>query len=210
MEQCEEFLVFFRRKVNILCVLSTCLPVCSRSVDIHPKLSTIYEIWSWIRAMGHYIRFIKNRDLAAENIMTTAVRVRLVLSSPPGCLSSLIHRLRVDSIPLPKHSSITLAGELQTLRGNLPGEFALQLRSSRRNTKRFTISDTSHLPGRLTILLRDIRSPHTYRPDLDATHTAMIAGRCDYSYPYDIFAYLSTDNIKCRHEHQHVDMLLVL
>ena len=133
--------------------------------------------------MGHYIRFIKNRDLAAENIMRTAVRIQLVLSSPPGCISSLIKRLRLIPIVLPKRSSISLADDLQTIRGNLPGEYALQLRSSRRNTKMYTFSGTSPLPQLVGALLRSLHHPHTYLPDMDVPHTAMIAGKLVYIFP---------------------------
>jgi len=37
--------------------------------------------------MGYLIRFINNRDLAPENIMTAAVRTRLILDSPPRTIS---------------------------------------------------------------------------------------------------------------------------
>ena len=145
--------------------------------------------------MGHYIRFIKNRDLAAENIMTTAVRVRLaILGSPPGCISSLIHRLREISIPLPQRSSIALADEVKTLRGDLPGEFSMQLRSSRRNTMSFVISDTSALPTGVGNLLRSLHHPHTYRPDTSASHKSMIAG-----------TNTSTLCTSCRHVFVYVD-----
>jgi hypothetical protein len=162
-----------------------------KSVDI---LSTDVYICVCFRAMGHYIRFINNRDLATENIMRSAVRVQLVLSSPPGCISSLIKRLRSIPITLPKRSSITLADELKTIRGNLPGEYALQLRPSRRNTKPYTISETSPLLALVGALMRSLHHPHTYLPDQSASHSAMIAGTvvCNSSFLIYIMHVTST------------------
>jgi hypothetical protein len=158
--------------------------------------------------MGHYIRFINNRDLATENIMRSAVRVQLVLSSPPGCISSLIKRLRSIPIALPKRSSITLADELKTIRGNLPGEYALQLRPSRRNTKPYTISDTSPLLGLVGALMRSLHHPRTYLPDQSASHSAMIAGTIVYnaSFLIDIMHIPSINSSLCRRNTQSVDM----
>ena len=62
--------------------------------------------------MGHYIRFINNRDLAVENIMTAYVRTRLVLGSPAGYIGDLLRRLDKSGITLPQHSMLKLAQEV--------------------------------------------------------------------------------------------------
>lgn len=54
--------------------------------------------------MGHYIRFIHNRDLAAENIVTACVRTRFIMSAPPEAIMGLRGRLAALGIRLPPNS----------------------------------------------------------------------------------------------------------
>ena len=61
--------------------------------------------------MGYYIRFIHNRDLAVENIMTAVCRARVVLDAPAGVVSSLLQRLQSLRIPLPSRSVMALADQ---------------------------------------------------------------------------------------------------
>jgi len=64
--------------------------------------------------MGWLIRFIHNRDLAAEGIMTAYVRHRVVLSVLPGTLESLGIRLKEAGLSLPVRSILSLASEVST------------------------------------------------------------------------------------------------
>lgn len=64
--------------------------------------------------MGHFIRFIHNRDLAAENILTAYVRQRLILASPPGVVTRLFKRLQDNGFRLPERTMLTLANEVST------------------------------------------------------------------------------------------------
>ncbi len=83
--------------------------------------------------MGHFIRFIHNRDLAGENIMTAYVRHRLVLGTPPGVVASLVSRLKSMDLDLPKRSMLLL--ERTRGRRNLAGMYTVHLQPSRRNMK---------------------------------------------------------------------------
>ena len=86
------------------------------------------------RSMGYYIRFINNRDLAVENIMTAVCRARVVLGAPAGVISGLLHRLKVLQLPLPTCSIIGLASHHMQLKGDLRGMYSMQRKHSRRNT----------------------------------------------------------------------------
>ena len=99
--------------------------------------------------MGYFIRFIHNRDLAAENIMTAYCRSSLIRDCYPGAVQALLAKLKRAGYALPKRSMLTLAGELILLRGDLPGEFGMSLTKSRRHGKLIRAS-----PG----LLRDVKS----------------------------------------------------
>jgi hypothetical protein len=46
--------------------------------------------------MGYFIRFIKNRDLATEDIITTYIRSRFILEFPSGAVESLLRRLEAQ------------------------------------------------------------------------------------------------------------------
>ena len=62
--------------------------------------------------MGTFIRFIHNRDLAAENIVTAYVRIRILQASPPGVVSSLFQRLQDNGFQLPERTILSTATEV--------------------------------------------------------------------------------------------------
>lgn len=87
------------------------------------------------RAMGHFIRFINNRDLAAENIMTAYARQRVILDSAPGTIGALNARLHDLHLDLPKRSALVLAADLKKSFGSVAGEFTVTVTPSRRNSQ---------------------------------------------------------------------------
>lgn len=127
--------------------------------------------------MGYLIRFINNRDLAPENIVTASVRIRLVLDSPPGTIASLFNRLSALNCPIPARSIIGLANDLTRIRGNLPGEFALNLKPSRRNTMLCgDVHDQAPEVQAAVSRLRALGYPSQYRPNTEGEMHVMIAG----------------------------------
>ena len=89
--------------------------------------------------MGYYIRFINNRDLAVENVMTAVCRARVVLDAPAGVIMNLLDRLKFLGLPLPSRSVIGLASQHMKLKGDLPGSYSLQLKPSRRNSLKVSL-----------------------------------------------------------------------
>jgi hypothetical protein len=67
---------------------------------------------TYFRCMGYFIRFIHNRDLAAESIMKAYVRTRIVLASPAGYIEKFLRRLKARGVSLPKNSMLKLANEV--------------------------------------------------------------------------------------------------
>ena len=112
--------------------------------------------------MGHYIRFIHNRDLAGENIVTACVRSRMILSSPAGVIDSLLRRLKAMGFTLPDRSILSQADHAESRRGGLPGAYECQLQQTRRNTR----SEPTPLPveDALALLLRALGYPARYKP----------------------------------------------
>ena len=64
--------------------------------------------------MGYFIRFIHNRDLAAESIMKSYVRTRIVFASPAGYIEKFLRRMKASGVSLPKNSMLKLADEVQS------------------------------------------------------------------------------------------------
>jgi hypothetical protein len=79
----------------------------------------------YFRCMGYFVRFIHNRDLATENIMTAATRTRLVLDCPPGVVKSLLVRLKESGMVLPAQSMLKLADEVPFAYLTAPNEFSM-------------------------------------------------------------------------------------
>jgi hypothetical protein len=107
-------------------------PVHTRTYIVLPVYAHLY------RCMGHFIRFIHNRDLAAENIMTAYCRSSLIRDCFPGTVKSLLEKIVRSGYHLPKRSMLTSADELIRLRGDVPGEFGMTLSTARRNIKIIT------------------------------------------------------------------------
>ena len=135
--------------------------------------NNIYIILTY-RAMGYFIRFIHNRDLAAENIMTAYCRFRLVLDSCPGSIFSVTARLKEAGIKLPQNSMLKLAtGDLL----DKPGAFNATYKPSRRNSKNPFVSEC---PVEVICdagnLLRHLKFPQISTQSPLNTYTMMIAG----------------------------------
>ena len=112
--------------------------------------------------MGHYIRFIHNRDLAGENIVTACVRSRMILSSPAGVIDSLLRRLKAMGFTLPAKSILSQADHVQSMRGDIPGAYASRLQNTRRNTRAGPTPPP--VEADLARLLRTLAYPARYKP----------------------------------------------
>jgi hypothetical protein len=89
--------------------------------------------------MGHYIRFIHNRDLAAENIMTACVRNSFLLSAPEGTLGKLYEKMTRLRLPVPENSALVTADQRKAVHSSLPGEYGLQVKLTQRNHRARTL-----------------------------------------------------------------------
>jgi len=129
------------------------------------------------RCMGHFIRFIHNRDLAAESISYAYTRQLFIFSAPPGFLQDLSSRLK-DVLRLPNHSTLALASDVKGLHASLPGEYGLHVRTSRRNTRSRLLLEPEY-SGIRALLVRLRRNKWFYWniPDAQAEeHAVMTAG----------------------------------
>jgi hypothetical protein len=77
--------------------------------------------------MGWLIRFIHNRDLAAENIVTAYMRQRFVLAAPAEALDSLQRKLDKAGMVLPVRSLLNNATRVVQQRGSLAGAYEVDV-----------------------------------------------------------------------------------
>ena len=150
--------------VEALCKIEAACPKTEMCVMLHILLhvpdcihrwNSVRNWWSFFgeRCMGHFIRFIHNRDLAGENIMTAYVRHRLVMSAPPGVVAGLVSRLQAMKLDLPKRSMLLL--ERTRARRNLAGMYTVQLQPSRRNEKPILGDDKRAILTQASTVLRN-------------------------------------------------------
>jgi hypothetical protein len=80
------------------------------------------------------IRHIHNRDLAAENIATAYLRLRVLLSCAPSSIAELQQRLIDAGLGMPPHqnSLLRIASQHVRIRGDLAGEFGVSVKLHRR------------------------------------------------------------------------------
>ena len=95
------------------------------------------------RCMGWLIRFIHNRDLAAENIVTAYTRQRFVLAAPAEALGSLLPKLEAAGYTLPVRSLLNNAARIVAAKGGLAGEFKVEVPRNAR--KENDVDLTSHM-----------------------------------------------------------------
>jgi hypothetical protein len=134
------------RVVEVLCKVEAAVPKTELAVMFHIILHVPDCIYRWNslrnwwnffgeRCMGYFIRFIHNRDLAGENILTAYVRHRVVMGAPAGAVHDLVGRLNRAGFPLPTTSLLLCASQLMRLQTSEPGRYTVAARPSRRNAR---------------------------------------------------------------------------
>jgi hypothetical protein len=122
--------------------------------------------------MGYFIRFIHNRDMAAENIMTASCRLRAVLNSPPTLVKKVLSRMQSRNIHIPDNSILKLVADTQIK--TRPGNTEVILVRSRRNSKGVQLTKEFLAKARLVYTkLSDHEGGWVHDGD---THLQMISG----------------------------------
>jgi hypothetical protein len=122
--------------------------------------------------MGYFIRFIHNRDMAAENIMTASCRLRAVLNSPPTLVKKVLSRMQSRNIHIPDNSILKLVADTQIK--TRPGNTEVVLVRSRRNSKEVRLT-TEFLAKARLVYTKLSDHGGGWVPDGD-THLQMISG----------------------------------
>lgn len=158
-----------------LCVM---LHILMHVPDSIYRWNNVRNTWAFFgeRSMGHFIRFINNRDLAVENIMTAYVRWCLVRDCEPGFASGLAERLRDSGCPLPKRSILRASDDARKLIDDVPGVYGVHTAPSRRNSELCKWSDYPRIGPLVESILNVTREEREYNPDWEGEFTRMIAG----------------------------------
>ena len=176
LTRCEQ--VFPRTE---LCVM---LHILIHVPDSIYRWNNVRNTWAFFgeRSMGHFIRFINNRDLAVENIMTAYVRWCMVRDCEPGYASSLAERLRESGCPLPKRSILRVSSEAALLVEAVPGVYGVHTTPSRRNSRSCVwvecARDRSAVESRIRSDVESIlrRTRNEYIPDYTEPYLKLTAG----------------------------------
>lgn len=186
--------------VVALCKIEAVIPATDLAVIMHILLHVPDCIYRWNnvrnwwcffgeRCMGGYIRFINNRDLACENIMTACVRQLFILNAPHGALANAFKKARAMNLPLPQHSALIIASERKATHKSLPGEYNLQVTKTRRNSRKIQTLSPLVKAAIRTIAQRNPARNYKLASGEKATFLALTGGcshiLCSCSFPYN-------------------------
>ena len=94
-----------------------------------------------------------------------------------GTIYSVVQRLRLANLKLPKNSMLQLACDVNNVKGFRPGEFRVESQETRRNCKHhFTMDCPAMLLDDIKFLLLELRYPSSYRPSQCPTYTSLTSG----------------------------------
>jgi hypothetical protein len=86
--------------------------------------------------MGWLVRFVKNRDMAVENMVSCLSRQSALAELPPGVVACIRNRLKASNIKLPPTSLLKEAAETLADRGCVPGSYQVSTQHTRYNSRR--------------------------------------------------------------------------
>lgn len=145
MDNSVDMTQLYNDTVEALVKVEAIIPPTELAVMFHVLLHVPDCIYRWNsarnywaffgeRCMGYFIRFVHNKDLAAENIMTAYVRLRVILASAPGSILTIKQRLLDAGFALPSQSLLFEAADFEDILSTIPGTYQVAYRESRRNT----------------------------------------------------------------------------
>ena len=82
------------------------------SVSVTYRIRFLFCYSYTVRMMGYLIRFIHNRDLAAENIVTAYIRSQFLLQAPAQAITGLRQRFESANMRLNPNSMLHTASEV--------------------------------------------------------------------------------------------------
>jgi len=100
--------------------------------------------------MGWLIRYIHNRDLAAENIVTAYIRQCFVLAAPAEALDSLLAKLEKAGMALPMRSLLNNAKRVIKQKQGLAGAYAVELNRNARTERVVDLTSSSYATSMAT------------------------------------------------------------
>lgn len=131
--------------------------------------------------MGWLVRFIHNRDLAVENIVTAYVRQRLVLSAPPLEREDLISKIALGTLSFSPGSLLLLATDVSQ---STPGTFRVLINRTKRNSRTIVESCLPQVVRRQIAALCSSASPILRAPQFALGVVQMDKGISINGRPY--------------------------
>ena len=178
--------------VNAMALFDRDFPASEKAIMFHILLHVPDFMYKWgsarngwcfysERVMGWLIRFVKNRDLAVENMVTCLAKQSALCQVPPGVAASIRDRMQQGNIVLPRSSILKQASTVMSDRGSVPGGYEVSVRHTRYNT-RAVRRPTPELKAAVRRLCTDLQISFS-RVDMDSTKE-MTAGVKINGRPY--------------------------
>lgn len=122
--------------VSPLTDLPVILHILIHTPDTVYRWNGLRNSWSFFaeRTVGWVIRHVQNRDLAVENICRTLSRRLYVASQPVGVRQRMLLKMGKLGISLHQLSCLKTTDDFMADKGDTPGDFTVQVKSTRRNT----------------------------------------------------------------------------
>jgi len=122
--------------------------------------------------MGWLIRYIHNRDLAAENIMTAYVRQRFVMAAPAEALDSLHAKLEKAGLSLPVRSLLNNVKQIFKKKQCLAGAYKVELNRNARKERVVDLTSSSYAPS-MAATTREVTTTYKLGPPRLTTVVAL-------------------------------------
>jgi hypothetical protein len=121
-------------KTEMACLL---LHVLIHFPDLIHRWNHVRNFWTFFgeRMMGWVIRFIKNKDLATENILHSYCRQSVLGKVPPQVKKIILRRCNRSDVKLAAKSWFTSCDDALQEKGSLPGSHLVEIKRTRRNTQ---------------------------------------------------------------------------
>ena len=146
------------RVIEALCNVERLFPKTELAIIFHimvhvPDLifrwNNIRNFWAFFgeRCMGWLMRFVHNRRHVVENIVAARTRHQLILTalnSTHSSMDNLLSQLHAARIKLPRHSLLQSTERILEEKGFLAGEFKVELKQTRRNTKNTRLDEQTY------------------------------------------------------------------
>ena len=126
----------FTARGTFLLTYPTYMSTCATFTSTAHTRILLYSQHVILRIIGWLMRFVKNRDMAVENIVMAMAKNASICQLPPAIVQSLRQRVSEAGVRLPAGSMLRQATDIITDRGSIPGSHGVSVHATHFNCRR--------------------------------------------------------------------------